>query len=280
MLLPDHKLKFFASYIEKELGIVYSEHNFFQLQNRLEEIVKILNFKDLDELWDKSQVSITGDLKQLLLDIATNNETSFFRDPKIFKAVESFVLPEWQKKNSKAPLKTWSAASSFGQEVYTLSMTFNEWQKKFPNFTWQIFASDIADRALKRAQEGRYSQLEIQRGLPAPLLIKYFSKDTDNYWKVKPELKNNVSFKKQNLLDPFSTIGNFDLIFCRNVLIYQRVENKAKVIEKMAQVLNPGGILVMGAGESLIGISDKFEQVHTDGVVFYRVKALSALKAA
>lgn len=279
MLLPEHKLKFFASYIEKELGIVYSEHNYFQLQNRLEEIVKILNMKGLDELWDKSQISITGDLRQLLLDIATNNETSFFRDPKVFKAVESTVLPSFHKPANE-PLRLWSAASSFGQEVYTLSMVLTEWTKSHAGFRWSILASDIADRAISRAQEGKYSQLEIQRGLPSPLLIKYFNKDDENYWKVKPELKTNITFRKQNLLDPFNTLGNFDIIFCRNVLIYQRVENKAKVVEKMAQILNPGGFLIMGAGESLIGVSDKFEQVHADGVVFYRKKALSQSKAA
>jgi chemotaxis protein methyltransferase CheR len=279
MSLQHDKLVFFTQYIEKQLGIVYSESNYFQLQNRLDEICKQLGLKSFDELWAKAQQGIEGHFKALLLDVATNNETSFFRDPKIYKAIENHIIPEWIKKNTTAPLNIWSAACSFGQEPYSLSMLFSEYALKSPNLKWKILATDIADRALTKSKSGKYSQLEVQRGLSAPLMIKYFTKDEGDTWSVKKEISQHVEFRKQNLLDSFAALGTFNLVLCRNVLIYQKVENKKRVVENIAKLLAPGGYLIMGAGESLMGVSDAFSQINVDGVVFYQVKPAATLSS-
>lgn len=278
MSLPHDQLVFFAKYIERELGIVYSDSNYFQLQNRLEEIIKQLGMKDSEELWKKCQIGIEGQLKQLLLDVATNNETSFFRDPKIFKAIENYVLPQWLKKTSGGVLNIWSAACSFGQEVYSLSMLLNEYKLKAPSLQWRIFATDIAERALKKSKSATYSQLEVQRGLSAAQLVKYFDKGEQNNWVIKKEFQRNIEFRKQNLLDPFTGVGSFDLVLCRNVLIYQRVENKKNVLERVAKQLNPGGHLILGAGESLMGVTDAFQQVQAESVIFYQLRSADATK--
>ena len=269
-MLPN-ALGFFARYIEKELGIVYDEGNSFQLQNRLDEVAKIFRLSSLDELHAMAAKGIHGNLKQLILDTATNNETSFFRDPKVFKGIESTLAS--LAPGLKEPLSIWSAACSYGQEPYTLVMILEELKAKGLKLDYRILATDIADRALARAQEGRYSQLEVQRGLPTPLMIRYFTKDAENYWTFRPELKAKVEFRKTNLRSPFFLGERFHLILCRNVLIYQKVEGKSEVVSKLRASLHPGGLLILGAGESMLGVSDAFEQVDCEGAMFYRPKA-------
>lgn len=267
-------LKHFAQFIETELGIVYAEHNYFQLQNRLEEIAKLIGEKSLQDLYEKSQKGIAGAFRQLLLDVATNNETSFFRDPKIFKALEHTILPKFREStNGLEKMNIWSAASSTGQEALSTAMTIKEWNlKNKANVQFSISATDISERVLARAQAAQYSQLEVQRGLPAPYMIKYFKKDEQDRWTASSELTQNISYKKLNLKNIFSFQQNFYLIMCRNVLIYQSVEGKKDILNRMAKILSPGGYLILGSGESLLGLSSDFEQVNLDGAVIYQRK--------
>lgn len=263
-------LKFFADYIEQQIGIVYSESNYFQLEHRLSDIITLLGFKDMDELWKKAQTGIHGQFRDLLLDVATNNETSFFRDPSIFQALTQNLIPDLGL--GKNSVKIWSAAGSSGQEAYSIAMSLEQAKlasAQFPDY--QIQVSDISERILKRSEEGVYSQLEVQRGLPARLLIEYFEKVGEASWRVKPRLRERMSFRKLNLLEPFPTgLGPFDIIFCRNVLIYQSVENKVQVLERLYQKLNPGGFLVLGAAETLLGLSKSFKQVQFGTAVAYK----------
>lgn len=270
-MLPPEKIKFFAGFIERELGIVYSESNYFQLNNRLEELGGLLNLGSAEQIWERAQKGIDGHLKQALLDISTNNETSFFRDPKVFTAIEKDLIPQWIEAKKKS-VRIWSAASSYGQEPYSIAMLLDEAQALYPSLKGEIVATDIADKVLKRAQEAKYTQLEVQRGLSAKRLVKYFEKTPDDFWHLKSEIRKTVSFQKQNLLKPFDGFGKFDLILCRNVLIYQKVEGKQKVIEKMVERLNPGGYLILGAGESLLGVSERFSMVNVLGAIFYQIK--------
>lgn len=272
--MTDQKvLKFFADYIESQLGIIYNDANYFQLEHRLKEICFQLGLKDIGELYMKALGGIQGNLRNSLLDLATNNETSFFRDPNIFKAFSGYIIPETVKMLKTSAIQIWSAACSSGQEVYSLVMEYENGKKA--NSSWpayRITATDISDTVLKRAESGIYSQLEVQRGLPAKMLIENFVKDSDNTWRVKTELKGVLSFRKLNLLESWGSMGPFHVVFCRNVLIYQNVDNKKKVVEKIYQMLHPRGFLIMGAAESLFGINDNFEQVSFSGSVFYRKK--------
>ncbi len=271
MNTPQHILQFFADYILKELGIMYKDANFYQLETRLIEIAKQTGAESIEALYQQCRGGITPQARLLILDLATNNETSFFRDAQIFTALEEYCLkrlmtsPNWS-------VNLWSAACSFGQEIYSIAMTFKKIQLRYPGFRYAITATDISDRALEKARSGLYSQLEIQRGLPAAMLVRHFEQvgqATSYQWRVRDELKQSISFSKQNLLHSFHHLGQFDIVFCRNVLIYQPVPNKSDIIHRISQVLRPGGILFLGAAESLIGISDALEMIRQDKVTYY-----------
>jgi chemotaxis protein methyltransferase CheR len=267
-------LSFFSKYIEKELGIIYATDNYFQLQNRLNEIGKLVGADSLDKLHVLAQDGINGQFKQLLLDIATNNETSFFRDQKVFTAIENTIIPAIAAGSVCMPkISIWSAASSSGQEALSVAMTLLEWSKKNQkSLNFEISGTDISDRILTKARNARYSQLEIQRGLPLPLMTKYFKKDETDSWTASADLKKHVDYRKLNLTEPFRFTHPFEIILCRNVLIYQNVERKISILKRMHTALAPGGFLILGAAESLIGLSEDFSSVNADGVVLYRKK--------
>jgi chemotaxis protein methyltransferase CheR len=273
MVTSENTLKFFASYIESQLGIVYVEANYFQLEHRLKDISTQLGFEDVDSLYKEAQSGIKGTMKNLLLDLATNNETSFFRDGGVFKTLSDLIIPSLCANPSGKNLRIWSAASSSGQEAYSIAMELSELRRGNSNMPpTEMLVSDVSETILKRAQGGLYSQLEVQRGLPAKLMVQYFDKEENDYWRVKPELQKGMNFKKINLLEDWGMIGPFDIVFVRNVLIYQNVENKKKVIQNMFDKIVPGGFLVLGAAESLFGISDKFEQISHDKVIVFKRK--------
>ncbi len=276
MGLSEQRLKYFADFIHKEIGIVYSPQVYFQLEQRLEKIAVYLGLQTADQVYDKAVTEgITGDFKQYMLDIATNNETSFFRDPKVFEAIEKHLLPGLLKENPRAfSFRIWCAAASFGQEPYSIAMLVHEFMKKNPGHPRiEILATDVADHALKRCKEAKYNQIEVQRGLSAPRLVQYFKNDGDGYWSLKPEIKNLVEFRKQNLLDPFTGIGAFNILLCRYVLIYQNTEKKAEIFQRLEKAIAPRGFLVMGASESAFGLSKVLDQVSFDNAIVYQLKA-------
>lgn len=274
-------LKYFSTYIENEVGIIYSDHNAFQLRNRLEEIAKMMGEASIETLYNTAKKGITGAFKQMLLDVATNNETSFFRDPKVFRAIEQTILPAiLENGGATKEFKIWSAASSTGQEAVSLAISLEEQKAKNGlGFSYRIVGSDISERVLAKARDGVYSQLEVQRGLPAALMIKYFSKDERDRWAVRPSIKQKMEFRRQNLKESFTQIGKFSLILCRNVLIYQTIQSKKEILDRISEQLEPGGFLILGSGESLIGLSQDYHQVAVDGAVIYRKKQPAAMAA-
>ncbi len=271
---PDPILPFFAKYIYDQLGIVYAEHNYFQLRNRLEEIAKLLGASGVEELHSRAQRSIDGQFKQLLLDIATNNETSFFRDPKVFQAIRSTLLDSRISAKVSTPLRIWSAASSSGQEALSVSIMIKEWseQNKVP-IDFKITATDISSRILEKARKAEYSQLEIQRGLSAPLMVKYFTKTDRDTWVAKKDITQHIQYATQNLKEKYSFPQSFDLVLCRNVLIYQNVQGKSEILKRISDVLVPGGFLVLGTAEGLLGLSQDFVSIPKDGTVIYQTKS-------
>lgn len=272
--MKQEHIDYFAKFIEAELGIIYNEENLFQLQTRLQETMKFATVDTLDALYEKAKNGMSGALKQMLLDIATNNETSFFRDPKVFQGLSNSIFPEIISRLAPGEtLRIWSAACSFGQEPYSIAMLLNELGQRLAVPKFEITATDISSNALQRAESGKYSQLEVQRGLAIPLLIKYFTKDKGDYWTIKPEISSHIHFKKKNLKDSFADLGKFHLILCRNVLIYQKVEAKADIITRLAMQLLQKGYLVLGSAESLLGISTEFNQAVLDGMVVHQTKA-------
>ncbi len=264
-------LEFFSKYINSQLGIRYSENNYFQLQNRLEEIAKILGIQNLETLYQNAQIGIDGEFKRALLDSATNNETSFFRDEKVFYAIENHVLKLLMDQNVEC--RIWSAACSTGQEAISLTILLLEYFEKVnARINFKILGTDISQRVLTKATLGVYSELEINRGLPENLRNKYFHLNSKQGWCRNAEISAPIDFKSLNLKDDFTFSDPFQLILCRNVLIYQDIEGKKSILTKITNSLASGGFLILGSGESLFGLSEDYVQLFIDGAVLYQKK--------
>jgi chemotaxis protein methyltransferase CheR len=272
-MLPDQILKFFAQFIEKEIGIIYADHNYYQLQSRLEEVSKLQGLKDVQQLYEMAAANINAKLKQQLLDISTNNETSFFRDEKIFGTIENVVFKNFYQANPNGKLNIWSAASSTGQEAVSIAILLSEWMsKQGTKADFQITGTDISERVLAKASSGKYTQLEVQRGMPINLLIKYFEKVDPTTWRPIPKISSQINFSQVNLKQTFTFPRPFDMILCRNMLIYQNIESKIDIISRLTTVLADGGYLILGSGESLLGLSSVYEQIAVGGAVIYQKK--------
>lgn len=273
MVFTTAQLQFFAGLIQKELGIVYSPDAYYQLDLRLVNIAKQLGLTQPAELWLLAQKPLAPATRQLLMEAATNNETSFFRDPGVFTAFSESILPEWVQRRPERPLRIWSAASSRGQEVYSIKITIEESLARWPQLAGaMIDASDVSAGMVKAAQTGIYSGLEVQRGLSPERLKKFFIAipGGEGQWQAQSSLRQGINFFEHNLLDPCDRLGPYDVIFCRNVLIYQNLENKTRVLGALYQRLYPYGVLVLGGAESLIGIDNRFEMRRWERAVFYQ----------
>ncbi len=253
-------IAFFAKLIASETGIVYLPENFYQLEARLADAAKQLEFASVEALYESSKSHLTAQAKLLILDLATNNETLFFRDSAVFAAVEEIVTRPENLNIQGRPLRIWSAACSTGQEVYSLAMLFDKLGSKMQAPSYEILATDISERVLAHAEKGHYNQLQVQRGLSAQQLVHNFRQvtmeDGSFQWEVRENLRQHIEFRRLNLLDSFAKLGNFDLILCRNVLIYQSTEGKKDIVRRLHACLNPGGFLILGAAESLLGLND------------------------
>lgn len=273
----DHLLNFFSTFIENETGIIYDNSNKYLLLSRVQSLIKQLNFNSIDSLWNDIQANgMNRQLKDLLLDMATNNETSFFRDPKLFDFLKNVYVPKIMTNANK--IKIWCAATSTGQEPYSIAMVMNELKEQGIYKSYEIFGTDISDRVLKQAKSGIYSLLEVQRGLPSQYLKKYFDEihidnSTTPSYKIKPELSAFMTFKQLNLLQSWPMTEPFDIIFCRNVLIYQSIENKKGVISRFSRLLNPNGYLVLGGAESILQLSDDYEIESYENTTVHRLKS-------
>lgn len=273
MSLPKEMLDYVAGMVEKALGIQYSQENHYQLEKRMLEVAQSMGLRSAEELFHVLRDGKNLKALAAVLDASTNNETSFFRDMGVFEAFTNELLanPEFPG-NKQDYVRIWSAASSTGQEAYSLAMCLRQWQLTKPNRNYEILVTDYSERVLKQAKDGKYSDLEVHRGLTEDHLKKYFEKNPADpkVWLVRPELKRNMNFRQVNLLEDWTGLGAFHVIFCRNVLIYQSIENKKKVISRLYNSLQPGGYLVLGAAETLIGLAENFEIRRLGRAVYYQ----------
>jgi chemotaxis protein methyltransferase CheR len=269
-MIKDEVYKFFSQYIYQNTGMVYSPNEYYRLDSRINDLVKFLNAKDADDVYQMYKTKITPDMRAILINISTNNETYFFRDGKPFSILVKNVIPEIAIINTSGALNIWSAASSTGQEAYSILMSIkNSLSDDIFNRVF-VYGSDISTTALKKAAEGIYTGLEIQRGLPIQMLMKFFTQLESETWKVEPLLSSKTKFQEFNLLTGQYSPNFYHIVFCRNVLIYQDTENKKLILDKIYSSLKPGGYMFLGTGESLIGIATDFERVAFDGGAVYR----------
>ena len=273
MTLSKDMLEHVAGFIEKSLGIQYSVENHYQLEKRMHEVAVGLGLRSADELFHIIREGKDKKALGAILDAATNNETSFFRDQGVFDALASDLLanPEFTG-NKQEYVRIWSAASSTGQEAYSIAMLLRQWQLQKPNRNYEIMVTDYSERVLAQAKAGKYTDLEVHRGLTETQLKQNFEQlpGANAGWQVRPELKRGMNFRQLNLLEDWSGLGAFHVLFCRNVLIYQSVENKKKVIARLYNSILPGGYLVLGAAETLIGLAENFEIRRLGRAVFYQ----------
>ncbi|MGH6777351.1 MAG: CheR family methyltransferase [Bradyrhizobium sp.] len=244
--------------LKERSGLDLSADKQYRVESRLAPLARRTGLSGIGELVQKMK----GGSEALIADVVeamTTNETFFFRDKIPFDHLREMVLPAMlQARSNRKSLRIWSAASSTGQEPYSIAMCLKEKASLFAGWRVEIVATDLSQEVLEKSRAGIYSQFEVQRGLPIQLLVKYFTQ-MGELWQLSADIRGMVQHRQLNLLQDFSNLGRFDVIFCRNVLIYFDQDMKAAIFERMARAIEPDGILMLGAAESVVGISDAFK---------------------
>lgn len=261
-------------FLRSGAAIILDSDKQYLAESRLLPLLNSEGFSTVEDMLRQMRSRPTGTLHKKVLDAMTNNETWFFRDAAPFENLRNTVLPELiQARFSERRLRVWSAASSSGQEIYSLAMLIRE---QFPGLlAWdlQLLATDISDAILKRAERGRYTQMEVNRGLPAYLLAKYFERNGLE-WQIAPAIRRMVTFKHINLSEPWTDVPATDVLLLRNVLIYFDVETKREILKRVTRVLRPDGYLFLGCAETTLNLSDCFERVQCGTGSCYRLRRL------
>lgn len=257
---PDN-FKYVCDFLYTKSGLVLGEEKAYLLENRLMPIVRRYELDSVETLISKLRSGTNPALGDEIIEVMTTNESLFFRDTKPFEQMRSASLPYFQKARAgKRKLRIWSAAASTGQEPYSIAMVFGEEKEKFAGWNIEIFGTDLSREALARAKEGIYTQFEVQRGMSIQMLLKYFGK-VDAKWQVNKDIRDMVTFAEFNLLEDPKKFGTFDIIFCRNVLIYFDKDTKTKVLNRLAKVLAPDGVLFLGAAETILGLDTELQPI-------------------
>lgn len=261
----------FCNFLEQQSGIVLGASKQYLIVSRLSPLVSQFNLSSVSELIEKAMNVANRQVRLEVIDAMTTNETLWFRDGYPYEMLKETILPELAKTHTMSPIKIWSAASSSGQEPYSIAMTCFETnipRLKTPAGV-QIVGTDISPTMLSLCKQGMYDYIALNRGLSAERKKMFFTKVSEQCMFVNEEIKRLVNFKLFNLLDHYGSMGKFDVIFCRNVLIYFSPQVKSKIINQLAQSLNPNGYLFLGASESVSGLTDRFDmERHERGIVF------------
>jgi chemotaxis protein methyltransferase CheR len=249
---------FLSALLHSHSGLSLGMGKEYLLESRLPPVVQNFGFQSLDEMIMTLRVRPHQQLVKAVCDAMMTGETMFFRDTVPFDLLRDRIFPELvaRCRDRGTPMRIWSAAASTGQEAYSVAMLVSELEDLFFGVPVDILATDYAAQPLNRARRGVYSQIEVQRGLPVQFLLKYFTRTDDGY-RISEDIRRCVKFREFNLLDPYGGLGKFDLILCRNVLIYFDAALKKDVMERMADVLYPGGYFFLGGTETSFGVTEK-----------------------
>jgi chemotaxis protein methyltransferase CheR len=271
MTLSQAEFTYVSALVRKEASIVLAPGKEYLVEARLIPVARAVGAANVNEFLAELQRRPNPAHQRKIIDALTTNETSWFRDREPFAALKDVVLPELVKSRASVrKIRVWSAASSSGQEAYSLAITMQEALP--PGWTYEIMGTDISTEMVKRAETAEYSQVEVNRGLPASQLVQYFER-AGAHWRITAPLRRNVSFRLMNLTAPLPAMQPFDLIFLRNVLIYFDVATKRTVLQNAAKLLRPDGWLFLGAAETTIGIDDNYERVAAGRTSAYRVRS-------
>lgn len=266
----------FREFLEKSCGILLGHNKEYLVDSRLKPLIAKHKFGTLNQLVDELEKKTFSSLKEEVIDAMTTNETLWFRDLHPFRILQEKIFPEFEREARLRPLSLWSAACSTGQEPYSIAITADEYRKKNLGKLGKgvkITATDISPSVLDKARSATYEMLALGRGMSEDRLQKYFVEANSGSWRLKPEISTAVTFQTLNLLQPFMyTTKQFDIVFCRNVLIYFSPELKLDILSRMHAKLKTGGYLFLGASESLNGLSDKFEMIQCNPGIIYKAK--------
>ncbi len=262
----------FQSFLEKACGIVLGENKHYLVSSRLNRLMQEHDIPSLQELVDTLNKRLNSKLRTRVIEAMTTNETLWFRDTYPFQILHQTIFEDYKQQRKNA-IRIWSAACSSGQEPYSISMVTDEYARRNPGFKVEITATDISQEILGEAKLAKYDALALARGLSEERKRQYFSPVGDE-WQVNANIRSRINFREVNLLQSYISLGKFDAIYCRNVLIYFSAESKSDILNRMADALNPQGFLMLGASESIAQYCDRFEMVRVSVGVVYRLKQI------
>jgi chemotaxis protein methyltransferase CheR len=269
MTIAPETFCFVRDLVRRESAIVLSQGKEYLVESRLLPVAREEGLADIEKLVEKVRQHPHSPVSRRLVEALTTNETSWFRDGDPFAALRDTVVPDLaSSRRTTRRLRIWSAACSSGQEAYSIAMTLLD-TPAVAGWTIEILGTDLSSVMVQRAREGRYSQLEVNRGLPASHLVRHFERDGAG-WRVNAQLRSMARFSELNLMRPFPTVGRFDVVFLRNVLIYFDVVTKRDILHRVGRVLAPDGYLYLGAAEMTMGVDDAWERVAAGRSSVYR----------
>lgn len=271
MGIATHEFEYLRKLVRDHSAIVLDADKAYLAESRLAGIASSNQCRTVSDLIFRLRTEPFHEAHGRVLDAMTNNETWFFRDLGPFLAMERVILPELLKKrSSEKRIRIWSAAASSGQEAYSTAMLLHS-KFNLPNWEYVIRGTDISSSILERARTGKYTQMEVNRGLPANLLARYFHKE-GSAWYIGSEIKKKVTFELLNLAESWPATPSFDVIFLRNVLIYLDMETRRKILTRVRRVLRPDGFLFLGCAESMLNVDESFERIQFESSAYYRLK--------
>ncbi|WP_300553718.1 protein-glutamate O-methyltransferase CheR [Maricaulis sp.] len=279
-MIKQDDITFVAAEAFKRSGLVLSADKGYLLESRLAPLARAEGYPSIEALIaavrrDRSERLLWG-----ITEALATHETFFFRDNTPFDLFKQDILPNLARaRGLNGSIRIWCAACSSGQEPYSLAMLLDEERARLGNLKVEIVATDMAPRVLEKARAGIYSQFEVQRGLAIQRLVRHFEQ-TGDQWRIKPNIRQMVTFQKQNLLESFNAMGTFDVVFCRNVLIYFDAETKKQVLARLAKQTPSDGYLIMGAAETVVGLSKDFEPVEGRRGLYGRTDGAAGKRSA
>lgn len=269
MTIGTAEFTFVSDLLKREAAIVLAPGKEYLVEARLTPLARAAGLDGVADLVRQAHDTRNRKERWAIVEALTTNETSWFRDAAVFEGFRTELLPRLlASRSSTLPLRFWSAAASTGQEAYSLAMILSE--ELEPSQRFEILGTDISSEVLAKARAGRYTQLEMNRGLPARRLVRYFQRSGVD-WEIAPALRKSVVFKERNLAAPFVGLPTFDVVFMRNVLIYLDEDTKKSILSRLRRVMAPGGWLILGTAESTRGIDDEFDQARMAGLSAYQM---------
>ncbi len=267
---------YLKSLLKERSGLILSDDKGYLIESRLGPIVKKASLEDITALVAELKKAGSEDLRSQVTEAMTTNESFFFRDKLPFNHFKEAMIPHMlETRKIKRSFRLWCAASSTGQEPYSLAITLQEMADQIQNWRPEIVATDLSSEVLEKARSGLYSQFEVQRGLAAPLLVKYFEQ-VGSLWQINSTIRGMIQYKQYNLLDSFVPLGTFDIVFCRNVLIYFDQKTKIDILNRIAAQTAPDGFIVLGAAETIVGLTDAYVPVEGRRGMFQKATAQNA----